>query len=229
MTTPQPPHSDPLQDDELALQRVLRALPPHEPSARVDATILAAATDALSPAPRAARRALPWLPTWAIGTAAAAVLAIGVGTQLRPALAPEAGAPAATAKALPAAPAARERLSVELVEPERELAPMPGPPPERPLPQATLTAAPAPPPPPAPVAANDAPAPVAFAAPEPAEEVATRADAGITADLAAAVSEPAPADGAVAGMLDSIEVTGSRLAVEGDRAEAIRQQRAKPP
>lgn len=219
---PQPPHSDPLQDDELALQRVLRALPPHEPPARVDAAILAAATDAFSPAPRAARRVLPWLPTWAIGTAAAAVLAIGVGTQLRPALAPEASAPTAESKAAPALPPARERLSVELVEPERELAPMPGPPPESPLPQATFSEA-APPPP---VLANEAPAPAAFAEAEIAVESASVEDDAFAADAAAAAPAPAPTGSTAAGMLDRIEVTGSRLDVEGERADAIRQQRA---
>ncbi len=225
MTAPQPPRTDPLQDDELDLQRVLRALPATEPSARVDAAILAAATDAASPAPRRGLPGLRWLPTWAIGTAAAAVLAIGVGTQLRPALAPQAAAPAAESKAVPAIPPARERLSVELVEPERELAPMPGPPPESPLPQATVATAPAAPPPP--VMANESPAPAAFAEPEIAEDVALGETDGFTADAAPAPPAPAARDAAAAGMLDSIEVTGSRLDVEGERADAIRQQRAQ--
>lgn len=89
MNTPQDPRQTPLQDDEAALARVLRALPAGEPSARVDAAILAAATDAVGPRENASpsRRHLP---AWALGTAAAAVLAIGVGLQLRPRLAPEA-------------------------------------------------------------------------------------------------------------------------------------------
>jgi type IV secretory pathway VirB10-like protein len=93
MNTPQDPRQTPLQDDEAALARVLRALPAGEPSARVDAAILAAATDAVGPRENASpsRRRLP---AWALGTAAAAVLAIGVGLQLRPPLAPEAPAPA---------------------------------------------------------------------------------------------------------------------------------------
>lgn len=98
MNTPQDPRQAPLQDDEADLARVLRALPAGEPSARVDAAILAAATDAVGPRENAAppRRRLP---AWALGTAAAAVLAIGIGLQLRPPLAPvlqqEAAAPAA--------------------------------------------------------------------------------------------------------------------------------------
>lgn len=225
MTATQPPRTDPLQDDELDLQRVLRALPTTEPSARVDAAILAAATDAASPAPRRGLPGLRWLPTWAIGTAAAAVLAIGVGTQLRPALAPEAAAPSAASKATPALPPARERLSVDLVEPERELAPMPGPPPESPLPQATRATAPAPPP--APIVANEAPAPAAFAEAEIAVESASSEEDLFASDAAAAAPAPAPTGSAAAGMLDRIEVTGSRLDVEGERADAIRQQRAQ--
>ena len=77
MTQPQDPRKQPLQDDEIALARILRALPAGEPPSRLDAAILAAATDAVAAAPgdrpRAGkpRRVLPWLPTWAIGTAAA--------------------------------------------------------------------------------------------------------------------------------------------------------------
>ena len=49
MTQPQDPRKSPLQDDEIALARVLRALPPGEPPAHLDEAILRAATDALSP------------------------------------------------------------------------------------------------------------------------------------------------------------------------------------
>lgn len=93
MNTPQDPRHTPLQDDEADLARVLRALPAGEPSAQVDAAILAAATDAVGPRENASpsRRRLP---AWALGTAAAAVLAIGIGLQLRPPLAPEAPPPA---------------------------------------------------------------------------------------------------------------------------------------
>ncbi|MBW8312818.1 MAG: hypothetical protein K0M64_12410 [Rhizobium sp.] len=120
MNTPQDPRQTPLQDDEAALARVLRALPAGEPSARVDAAILAAATDAVGPRENAApsRRRLP---AWALGTAAAAVLAIGVGLQLRPRLAPEAPV-AAEAPALmqetakPAAKAAEDTAAAPPAE-----------------------------------------------------------------------------------------------------------------
>lgn len=129
MTQPQDPRTTPLQDDEIALARVLRALPAGEPSAKVDAAILAAATDAVNgaaapvaPSPRRAVKTTRWvLPGWAIGTAAAAVLAVGIGMQLRPPLAPE---PTATS-ARPASKqaAAREQVSVELVDPEERTIP----------------------------------------------------------------------------------------------------------
>ncbi len=269
MSTPQDPRTTPLQDDEAALARVLRALPAGEPPAALDAAILKAATDAIS-APATAKRPRH-LPTWALGTAAAAVLAIGIGSQLRPPVPVERAAPPAepTLQALPAPPpAARRVLDPEagLVSPfaappadasavateaaapadaeanasasaERpedvpraaadavfEAASEPAPaavtepaqPPEpAPAPQASPTPtptptpalAPAPPPPPAP-AAPPAPPPPAAAASD-------------TAAASAAPAEEAPAT------LDSIEVTGSRIATppsagsrEADRAAA---------
>lgn len=81
MKTPQDPRKEPFQDDEAALAKALRALPGGEPSPRVDAAILTAARDATSGygQPRHRRRGLPG---WALGTAAAAVLAVGIGLQL---------------------------------------------------------------------------------------------------------------------------------------------------
>lgn len=83
MTSPQDPRKEPFQDDEAALAKVLRALPGGEPSSRVDAAILAAARDATSGSGRQAHRRRG-LPGWALGTAAAAVLAVGIGLQLQP-------------------------------------------------------------------------------------------------------------------------------------------------
>ncbi|HEX5694122.1 MAG TPA: hypothetical protein VFY00_05845 [Arenimonas sp.] len=81
MTSPQDPRKEPFQDDEAALAKVLRALPGSEPSPKVDAAILAAARDATSgSARRPRRRRGP--PGWALGTAAAAVLAVAIGMQL---------------------------------------------------------------------------------------------------------------------------------------------------
>ena len=214
MTQPQDPRKQPLQDDEIALARVLRALPAAEPPASVDAAILRAATDAVSPGRRKPAGGLRWLPTWAIGTAAAAVLAVGIGVQLRPPLAPEAG-PASVSEAVKPLPQARERLSVDLVEPDQAIAPppasappeprfatRPAPPPAPPKP----VAAPAPPSPPAPAAMAEAfPANVA---PQPREEVAER--------------QSAPSE---SNTLDSIEVSGSRIRREPtDQARRAHQE-----
>lgn len=103
MPTQDPRHT-PLTGEEAELARVLRALPAGEPPARVDAAILAAAADAVAQRPR--RR----LPAWAMGTAAAAVLAVAVVMQLRPSperlpaadAAPAAGAEAPAKAAEPA-------------------------------------------------------------------------------------------------------------------------------
>ena len=210
MIPPQDPRRQPLQDDEVALARILRALPAGEPPARLDDAILRAATDAVAPGPRKPVRALPWLPTWAIGTAAAAVLAVGIGTQLRPPLAPEpqAGAVAEETRALPQA---RERLSVDLVEPDRPAAPPPAAAPPEPR-RATRTAPPPPPPAPAPVA----PPPVVLA-PQPFPAAEAEAPA---ADAAA----PAASNDAGAA-LDTIEVQGSRLRSEStDQARRVHQE-----
>ncbi|WP_374603700.1 hypothetical protein [Arenimonas sp.] len=113
MNHPQDPRKDPLQDDEVALARVLRALPGNEPSPPVDAAILAAARNATAPSQTHRRRGLPG---WALGTAAAAVLAVGIGLQLQPshdaqpegvtadAPAPQAKPQESPARRLPASP-----------------------------------------------------------------------------------------------------------------------------
>lgn len=183
MTQPQDPRRHPLQDDEFALARVLRALPTGEPPARVDAAILRAATDAVSQAPRKRAAGLRWLPTWAVGTAAAAVLAVGIGLQLRPPLTPEA-APASVSEAVKPLPQARERLSVDLIEPDRDAAP----PPASAPPSLNRSTRPAPPPPPPAPASPPAPAPApeAFPAPMAPAPAADAADAGMAAEAAAA-------------------------------------------
>jgi hypothetical protein len=217
----QDPRQQPLQDDEVELARVVRALPGGQPSARVDAAILAAATDALSPAPRKLRRALPWLPTWAIGTAAAAVLAVGVGLQLRPALAP---APAAAPSPAPAAPrpASRERLSVDLVAPEQ--APSSAAPP--PAAPSAAKARPGPPPaPPAPMPqALEMPA---ASAPALADEAVPFAAEAAPVPLESVPAPPAAQEDASEQQLDSITVTGSRLPREDPQARAERRMRDK--
>lgn len=177
MTQPQDPRKHPLQDDEIALARVLRALPAGEPPPRVDAAILAAATDALNPRPRKPAPGLRWLPTWAVGTAAAAVLAVGIGIQLRPPLDSPPLPSASRSEQKPVLPEARERLSVDLIEPERELAPMPAPPPPQP---GRVRRAP--------------PAPPAPRAPPPPPELADAAAQAFPSESAAAMDAAAPAE-----------------------------------
>ena len=113
MNTPKDPRHPPLQDEEADLARVLRALPAGEPPAAVDAAILKAASDALAAggAARPRRR----LPGWAFGTAAAAVLAIGIGMNLRPPTPGEeakARAESGLAEVAPSAPADSESKAV---------------------------------------------------------------------------------------------------------------------
>jgi hypothetical protein len=80
------PHEE-LDHDERELARVVRALPGSEPSPALDLRILKAAQDAVATTPgKRSRRAL-WASSsagslWGIGTAAAAVLAVGVSWQL---------------------------------------------------------------------------------------------------------------------------------------------------
>lgn len=209
MTQPQDPRKHPLQDDEIALARVLRALPAGEPPASVDAAILRAATDAVAPGRRRPPVGLRWLPTWAIGTAAAAVLAVGIGLQLRPPLHPE-SAPAPASEAAKPLPPARERLSVDLVEPDQALPPPAAPPPSAQRPARGVPAPPPPAPPPPPPREPEAfPAPQAAApAPEPAAEMA---DPGVTMDAVA----PAAA----------VEESESRLRSEdNDQARRLHQE-----
>ena len=200
MSTPQDPREQPLAGEEAELARVLRALPGGEPSARVDAAILRAATDAVAgqgggQAPGRRRR----LPTWALGTAAAAVLAVFVGVQLRPEMAPplreitaEAPAEPAAAKAeAPSAPdaardAARDarRDAAQDATPDTQALPAP----------AAYRVAPSPPPPPPPPA-PEAPRASGFAA--EAGEAADRATAQAAAEadsVPVILDEPSPAD-----------------------------------
>ncbi len=220
MTQPQDPRKQPLQDDEIALARVLRALPAGEPSPQIDAAILAAATDAVAaghggrPRARKPNRALPWLPSWAIGTAAAAVLAVGIGVQLRPPLAPTVSPQAEQADAFRPLPESRPRMDVELPQAPQALPPPPAPPPAQPAQVRRQSQAPLPPPPP--------PAPAPVAAPPASAPVAAVADA---------FPEPAPeataAESAESESLDSITVTGTRLpapaAEAGDQARRRHQ------
>lgn len=86
MNTPNRPHEE-LDADERELARVVRALPGNEPPPALDLRILKAAQDAVAVAPtKRSHRAL-WAANsagslWGLGTAAAAVLAVGISWQL---------------------------------------------------------------------------------------------------------------------------------------------------
>src|SRR6478735_8918656 len=78
------PPNEPLDDQEREFARILHALPSGEPSPALDAKILRAATNAAASSKRPVRRMLASAGAlWGIGTAAAAVLALGVAWQLR--------------------------------------------------------------------------------------------------------------------------------------------------
>lgn len=83
MSTPLPP-TEALDESERELARIVRALPGGEPSSALDARILKSAANAAAASRRPGAR---WLASagalWGIGGAAAAVLALGVGWQLK--------------------------------------------------------------------------------------------------------------------------------------------------
>lgn len=80
---PNAPDIDPLDEDEQALARIVRALPAGDPPLALDARILKAASDAVAAAP--SKHRVAWLSPigsiWGIGSAAAAVLAVGIAWQ----------------------------------------------------------------------------------------------------------------------------------------------------
>ncbi len=80
---PNAPDTDPLDESEQAFARIVRALPAGEPPSALDARILKAASDAVAAAPGKRRAALLSATgsLWGIGSAAAAVLAIGIAWQ----------------------------------------------------------------------------------------------------------------------------------------------------
>src|SRR4249919_3693125 len=84
MNSPPLPPQEPLDAQERELARILRALPAGEPPAALDAKILRAATNAAASSRRPGAKFLASAGAlWGIGSAAAAVLALGVAWQLR--------------------------------------------------------------------------------------------------------------------------------------------------
>ena len=134
MNTPLPP-IDPPDPHERELARILRALPGGEPPPALDARILRAAHDALAQ-PASRKRAL-WAggssgALWGIGSAAAAILAVGIGWKLT--VPPDSALP--VPRAVPVSADSAEDQEATAVE-------------FRPLPERRQDAAAAPPPPPA--------------------------------------------------------------------------------
>lgn len=189
------PTREPLDENEREFARVVRALPGGEPSASLDARILKAAQDAVAAAP--SRRARSWAAggaLWGIGSAAAAVLAIGVGWQV---LAPPSSTlpvPATCNSSAPGDGRKRHDRRVQGRSAARVRQPPP-PPPEAAAAQPRPARAPMPPPPP-----PAAPPPTAMEAPSPfidehvaANSAAAASDAVASAesDAAATAAEPA--------------------------------------
>jgi len=216
------PTTEALDEQERELARILRALPGGEPPAALDARILKAAGNAAAGSRRPRAR---WLASggamWAIGSAAAAVLALGVSWQL---MVPEHRAlrsevaPAAKMEDLaedstvsvglqdrqasePAdAPAASPAKAIALPEPA----------------QNTYRAAPSAPPPPAPASAAP---PEPFAGERLEAQVASSADAAASAE---AVRESA----AVTGRSEAISSAASAAPAAKAAAESQLSQRA---
>ena len=184
--TQQIPPTEPLDEQERELARIVRALPGGEPPAALDARILRAAANAAAASRRPRSR---WLASagalWGIGGAAAAVLALGVSWQMM--------VPAQRSLPPDSAPAAEmadhaedSSVSVEFKEqPAREYDNSPPPPPPAvanaaPVPRARVrTATPSATPP-----AAQMPEP--FAGDPLDEHVAASAEAGASADAMAA-------------------------------------------
>lgn len=202
MNTPTPP-IDPLDPHERELARILRALPGGEPPAALDARILRAAHDALAlPSPR--RRAL-WAggssgALWGIGSAAAAILAVGIGWKLT--VPPDSALPVPRAVPVSTDSAAdQEATAVEfqaLPQRRHDAAGAPPPPPAEARQDAPRRRAALPPPAPAAAPAPAAPEPFPqaeefrYSAPPPS--AAAESDSAGFND-----SAPAPATGAATG------------------------------
>jgi hypothetical protein len=225
------PH-EPLDADEAAIARIQRALRSAEPSAALDARILAQARTAIA-APK--RRPRPWFMGAGFGAAAAAVMAAGIAWQLGwigtiPGSASHLPAPAANGAGRTESDAdatREERVEIEFIRDQRAaeaVAPPPAPP-APPPPQAKAAprrqdAAPPPAAAPPPVLEDVAPEPVKQAAPaappEPAPQAFPAEPQQTGAPLGAMSREGAErkrdVDEQESEPLDAIQVTGSRVA-----------------
>jgi hypothetical protein len=211
------PPNEPLDDQEREFARILLALPSGEPSPALDAKILRAATNAAASSKRPVRRVLASAGAlWGIGSAAAAVLALGVAWQLRYGAPDHAAAPRAP-RALAVSVSDDGSVQVVLSSQPADapfVAPAPPPPMEMQKPAtAKLRRAPA-----QPASGLAAPAPAAAAEPEAfardhLDEHVSSADAALAAREQAAAAEGARAE----------EV----LELKGRAADDARQRAAK--
>jgi hypothetical protein len=204
MNTKLPP-IDPLDPDVRELARILRALPGGDPPAALDARILRAAHDAVAAQSSPRRRAL-WAggstgALWGIGSAAAAILAVGIGWKLT--VPPDSNLPVPRSM-----PAAADSASDQAATPV-EFTPMP----ER------RQDAAAPPPPPAPVLKEETRRRVAM---PPARPAPQPQPAPFPQTQAEEIHEAAPARSAAAAV-DSTGFLGGAAApapAAAPRAEA---------
>lgn len=208
--TMQMPPPEPLDAQERELARVLRALPGGEPPAALDASILRAATNAAAASRRPGARLLASTGAlWGIGSAAAAVLALGVAIQMR--MSPEHATGADSAPRAQAVSEIAEDDSVEV-----DLGQAQG------LPEASLASKP--PPPASPVL--DQPVP----APRPASPL-RREQAPLAASAPAAppavAPEPFAADALDEHVTNRANVAEAAAAAEGRQREDKEQYAAK--
>jgi hypothetical protein len=246
---PTDPTNGALDPDERELARVLRALPSGEPPAALDARILRAAADAAASTPARRRRALGLFgggsAMWGIGTAAAAVLALGIGWQAM--YGHQALLPSSSPVALPADATGDDSVSVEfrdrtsLAEKASEAAGAPPPPPpalaDREFPRLRARAPGASRAAPAAATAPASPAPEAFPDTGLDEHVAAHAEAGAAANAADAtafaIEQEAPLRAAVERRAEAAETASlsakaaQSAGVAAQRAEAARADQAQ--
>ncbi|MFT3806562.1 hypothetical protein [Arenimonas sp.] len=213
------PTTEPLDDDEREFARVVRALPAGEPPAALDARILKAASDAVASRPR---RRFAWLAggsaAWGIGTAAAAVLAIGVAWRTMNPM------PSSLPPSSPVTVRDMEEQESTAVEFSEQNA------------TDALAAAPPPPPPPAdlPQAQLRAPPPPAMAPPAPPAPAAPMAfpETGLDEHVAHAAEADAEVQPVGGGVINAIDVSSAEsstilTAEQIAKIEGTKRQRAE--
>jgi hypothetical protein len=238
-----PPATDPPDPHELEFARVLRALPGGEPSPALDARILGAARDALAePKPR--RRYGLWTATsggaaWGIGSAAAAILAVGLAWKINAPPLDTTPPPEPRVMRTNAELHDQQTTTVDFVEAEKAVvAPgPPPPPPSEPITERRRQVAAKPQAQPSPVLIAPEPSPEPFvdehvelaeAARERAvgNELGAAAGSGLIAAAPAPAAPPAPTTGSrTDGYLARQEV--AKVAADASAAAAVAQSSAE--